>query len=496
MYRLTKSMLMSLHQCPLRFWRERHEPALAKVSSVAAYNAALGLEVGRVARDVLGQGVLIGHESAPLDAVRETRERLGESGPLCLFEAAFLHAGVLVRVDVLVRDESGRYQLFEVKSSSKVKAHHVLDAAIQAWVVRQAGLPVERVQVVHVDSGWVAGEPGDYVGLLVPVDVTHDVDEFAPTVAALVERASALLDGERPTTVPGRHCEKPHPCSFESACRADEPEFPISVLPRLSGAEADALLAAGIRAISDIPPGMVLRPAHRRWAECIRSNTTWLDANAIRAELARLLWPRYYLDFETVGFAAPRWRGARPREQHIFQWSMLIEHAPGEIERRAFLAQDDRCPVEEAVRSLIAAAGRKGPVIHYANAERINLRAAKRLVPSVVAPLIPLEARMYDLLARVVHGRVVIPAMRGSEGLKAVHPALTGRNAYEELRGVHDGTGASAAYLRMIDPARPSAERERLRNELLAYCALDVDAMRDIVTELCRRVGLDQTEPA
>lgn len=495
MYRLTKSMLLALHQCPLRFWRERHEPQLAQASSMATFQATLGNEVGTIARELLGPGVLIGHVEAPLDAACETQAHLAGDGPLCLFEAAFIHRDVLVRVDVLTRDAEGRYRLFEVKSSSRPKAHHVLDAAVQAWVLRGAGLEVEQVSVVHVDTAFVATEPGHFEGLLVAADVTADAFDLARPVADLVAQALALLDGDRPAVLRGGHCAKPHPCAFDQACRAGDPEYPIDVLPRLSQEQAETIRATGARAIADLVDVSMLNPAQQRWAHCIKTGTCWLDADAIRTALAALPWPRYYVDFETVGFAAPRWRGTRPREQYVFQWSLLIEHAPGELERHAFIAEGDACPVEEAVRRLLAVAGNDGPIIHYSDAEMRNLRAAKALVPALVEPLIPFEARMWDLLV-LVRNRVVIPRMRGSHSIKAVHPALMGHDAYKALNGVHDGMGASAAYLRMTDPSCPPAQRERLREELRTYCDLDVDAMRDLVTQLSRRVGLLETEPA
>ena len=53
-------------------------------------------------------GVLIGHDQDLDAALAETRRRMAQPGPVTLFEATFRHEGVLVRVDVLERDEQGR----------------------------------------------------------------------------------------------------------------------------------------------------------------------------------------------------------------------------------------------------------------------------------------------------------------------------------------------------------------------------------------------------
>jgi len=52
-------------------------------------------------------------------------------------EAAFTHGGVRVRVDVLERLFDGTFAINEVTSTSKYDPDkHLLDAAIQLWVVR------------------------------------------------------------------------------------------------------------------------------------------------------------------------------------------------------------------------------------------------------------------------------------------------------------------------------------------------------------------------
>ncbi len=59
------------------------------------------------------------------------------------------HERVLFRADILSK-EAERTQLSEVKSSTSVKDEHVQDCAIQAWVLRGAGYPVDTVVVPKV----------------------------------------------------------------------------------------------------------------------------------------------------------------------------------------------------------------------------------------------------------------------------------------------------------------------------------------------------------
>ena len=93
----------------------------------------------------------------------------------------FAHHGVLVRTDLFFR-EGDRYRFTEVKSSASVKPHYAMDAAIQTWVLRSCGVPVEQVRLAHVDKTFTYDGDGDYSGLLTEVDITEEVDELVPQV--------------------------------------------------------------------------------------------------------------------------------------------------------------------------------------------------------------------------------------------------------------------------------------------------------------------------
>jgi len=47
---------------------------------------------------------------------------------------------------------------------------------------------------------------------------------------------------------------------------------------------------------------------------------------------------------------------------------------------------------------------------------------------------------------------------------------------------------ASVAYLRMLDPSRPDKEKEKIKEDLLTYCAHDTLAMVRVRQELLSRL--------
>ena len=83
--------------------------------------------------------------------MRETRDAI-DAGADAIYEAAFVEDGVFVAVDILERVDDGGWHLVEVKASTKVKPHHLEDVAIQKHVLERAGLAVDRVSVMIVNT--------------------------------------------------------------------------------------------------------------------------------------------------------------------------------------------------------------------------------------------------------------------------------------------------------------------------------------------------------
>src|SRR5205085_2384896 len=127
----------------------------------------------------------------------------------------------------------------EVKSSTAVKNYHRQDAAIQYYIATQAGLPVSRVAVAHIDNAWSYPGGGAYEGLLKQVDVTAEVRSLQGDVPRWIDSAHAVVaSGSEPDLPLGAHCSKPYECSFRTHCEqqaqaASGPvEFPVEWLPR------------------------------------------------------------------------------------------------------------------------------------------------------------------------------------------------------------------------------------------------------------------------
>ena len=72
-----------------------------------------------------------------------------------------------------------------------------------------------------------------------------------------------------------------------------------------------------------------------------------------REAFESLAYPRYYLDFETIGPAVPFWAGTRPYQAIPIQWSCHIEERGGDIRHEEFLDLSGEPPMRALAESLI-----------------------------------------------------------------------------------------------------------------------------------------------
>lgn len=481
---LSKSKLLSFLQCPRRLYLGVRHPELAEVSSDVETVMAVGHQVGEVARSLYPGGVLIESQENLTEAMRRTEAALARRPKRAVFEGTFQHDGVLVRTDLLL-PASRRWQLVEVKSSTSVKDYHRADAAIQRYVLERAGVPVGEVAIRVINNQFVYPGNGVYHevkrngavnSLFTDEDVTDETRELTKAeVPAWIEEVRQTLARRTPPPLTDR-CNDPFPCPFQASCYPEETEYPVDCLPGVGPAKAAALRTKGYEDIRDIPPGELTNERQERVRRVTVAGIAERLPGAAEV-LSGLGYPRYYLDFETINFAVPIWKGVRPYQQVPFQWSCHVEYRDGTIEHREFLDLSGDDPSRAFAERLIEQAGEDGPVLVYNQGfeGRVLSELAtryRRLAPALSA----IRERLVDLWP-VTRDAYYHPAMRGSWSIKAVLPTIAPDLDYAQLVDVHGGGEAQAAYSEAISPDTSPERRRALDEALRVYCGRDTEAM-------------------
>ena len=481
MRNFSKSKLLAFRQCPKRLWLEIHRPDLREDSAATQASFQVGHQVGDIARriyDPEGLGALIDVGTEGFNAAFARSKELLQT-PHPIFEAGFSAGGGLAFSDVMLPEQVDGKQVWhmvEVKSTTEVKDYHRDDCAIQAFIARTAGVPLQSIALAHIDNKWVYPGGGNYRGLLKENDLTDEAFSRADEVKSWIENAAlTAASSAQPAIETGAQCSKPYDCGFIDYCNKDKPqtEFPVHWLPRI-GKRAVTLAELGVIDLSDVPDDQ-LNVKQRRVKAHTLANTTYFDAEGAAAILAQYSLPAYFLDFESIQFAVPLWKGTRPYQQNVFQFSLHTLAATGKLDQCAFLDLSGNDPSEPFAKALIEWCGLTGPIYVYSGFEKTRIRELAARFPQWSDALLAIGERIVDLLP-IAREHYYDPSQQGGWGLKLVLPAVVPELRYDALDGVQNGGMAMEAYVEAIHPDTSAERKNQIEQQLLTYCELDTYA--------------------
>ena len=484
MRNLSKSKIIAFRQCPKRLWLEIHQPELCD-NSASEMVFQIGHEVGEMARDIhdphhTGTTISI-EELGHSGALARSADLLAE-GKAPIFEAGVASNGAIAYADVMLPDHTDgtlRWKMIEIKSSSSVKDYYREDIAIQSYIATSAGVRLSSVSIAHVDSSFVYQGNGDYRELLKENDLTEEALGRSGEVQEWIADAHAVaaLKAE-PQTPTGLHCTKPFNCGFSNYCNRAKvrAQYPISTLPKLSKPQRTQFEAMGSDDLREIDDHL-LSPIQQRVKKCAASGESYFDAEGAAATLNRHRFPAYFLDFETVAPAVPRWKDTSPYQKIPFQFSLHVLEENGTFRHHGFLDLSGNDPSRACAQSLVDLCGVDGPVFAYnASFECSVMSKLASRFPEFATTLESIISRVVDLLP-IAREHYYHPSQHGSWSIKHVLPAAVPELSYDQLDGVQNGSLAIAAYMEAIHPETTTDKKQQLEEQLNAYCKLDTWAM-------------------
>ena len=475
-HKLSKSRFLSGYQCQKKLWLEKHRRDLITPFSESTQRILdQGTLVGELAQDHFPGGILIEADHFHISEAIEATQNTLESGVKVLFEGCFIHDDILVRPDVMVLEDSGGWQLIEVKSTTRVKPEHVIDVAVQKHVLEGCGLTIASSHLMHIDNQCVYP---DLETLFEIEDISSEVNaiqHWIPTKAA--EFFNTLEQPAEPKYEIGEHCKSPYECQFVEYCWNHVPKYSVFTLPGARWTTKTEYIKQGLLALRDVPES-TLNERQLKYLTSFHNQAPIIDESAIQGELQKLNYPLYFLDFETDGPAIPRFDGMRPFEQFPFQFSCHVLQADGRLTHSEYLHEDENDPRESLGEALVSAIGPTGSIIAY-NAP-FEIRFIKNLAqwnPGLASSLLDMVDRFWDQLP-IFRKYYIDYRFLGSASIKYVLPILVPALSYSNLN-VGDGTEAQAAWNKMINTEDPVL-KSKLYNDLLAYCGQDTLAMVEL----------------
>jgi len=387
------------------------------------------------------------------------------------------------RVDGLIyKPETGSYDLVEIKSSTGVDKEHIYDVTFQALILDHQ-MTLDQVYILHLNKDYTLSAALDPAQLFLLEGVSEKVEVLKGDVEILRQGALEVSRAVSPDGI--QACWSPKDCPCPEVCHPNLPEFSIFDIPRLSKPKKQELLEAGITAAGDIPDSFNLNPKQRLVRERARTNMEHLNRSALRAELEKLAFPLYFLDYETCISAIPMYPGYHPQQQIVFQYSLhQLSQPDDEPIHQEHLSASCEEPSLSLVEQLRKDIGDHGTVIVWNKAfEMTRNREMAAISAQYAAFLEDINQRIYDLGEIINQGYYLHPGFKGSWSIKNVLPVMVPELSYHDL-AINKGDLASITWWKICFGQLSPAEKDQLTRDLLCYCELDTLAMVEIYKRL------------
>ena len=454
---LTKTDFMLYLQCPKSLWLKNHKPEVYR-------------NYKKLDHSLRTDGYEVETYTQPLF--------LGNTSPQVCFQCPLrTDEGMSTYVDVLEKNHDGTYNLYEVKSSTNIKDNHIKDACFQTIASEESGLSVRNVFIIHVNANYVRGATVDPHQLLQKVCVTRKVRNCEAETRAEIAGALTLLSED---AIDERGCEcywktRSNHCDAFNHFNRIPQKNSVWELTRISENKLRILLNQDIKRLESIPQDITLNAKQSAQVHSARTGGPIVQKQPIADMLNTLVFPLYFLDYETASGAVPKMPDTKPWQHIPFQFSLHILHENGSLEHKDYLSKTlTLCGVKDVLHALCDSVGSVGSVIvWHAQFEKSRNCEMGKLFPEYRDHLEDINRRIFDL-EDIFKEAYIDARFCGSTSIKKVLPVMCPHLSYENLE-VQDGMQAMEQWFVMLNAT--GSNRLAIRNALLEYCELDTYAM-------------------
>ena len=479
---LSKSSYCKCVQCEKILWLNQYKKDIAIAEDKESVFET-GKKVGEYAKRLFGNYVDIPLDKTLNERIKKTDELLNDKANV-ITEASFIYENNFCSVDILKNDNDG-VEIYEVKSSTKIKDIYLDDASYQYFVLSNLGLNVKKVAIVYINNEYIRGKQLDINQLFNIEDITDIALEKQSEIKANIEMINNYMAEHGKDNEPikdiGKFCFDPYSCAFWQYCTKDLPTpnvFDISGMQKRSKFKQ---YYGGNISFEDLQHTNINKKYLEQIDFELNNREAKINKKAISDILNSLKYPLYFIDYESCQYAIPEIEGTKAYQQIPFQYSLHIIQKPGAcLEHKEFLADiNDENLIRTFAESMIKDMPEDGSVIVYNKTfESSRNREIGEMFPDLKSEMERFNNNMVDLMVPFRNRDYYTKEMKGSYSIKYVLPALYPDNPeldYSELSMIHKGDEASNAFLSLKN--KTPQEQEEIRNGLLEYCKLDTYAM-------------------
>lgn len=465
---ITKDLFLTALLCPVRAQNDSRLTTPKPLSLHDKFIIEEGLDIHKKAQLLYPEGVMI--TGSNITAAQKTAQLLNEPTVSTLLESTFLiHKGI-TKADIIRKTPLGLH-LYEIKSGLDPKDEYLDDLSYTTMVITQAGVPISKCSLLLLSRDYRYGMPVS--ALFQEVDCTEQAlsrsKQFWHQYDAIIKQV--FSDKKLP---PDYQFECKN-CDYFDECFRNNPDYHIFDLPRLSHTKFCQLRDMGINNIEAIPSDFKLTPTQEKVKQAVQSGTEYINKKGLKKELDRLVYPLYFLDFETVMTGIPLYEDIAPYTQIVTQYSLHVSNGDEKPAHHEYLSDHRRDCRRTLAEKLIGHCGDQGRIFCYTVFEKTVVNGLISLFPDLKEELEGIVNRLVDLCA-ILQRNYYHPDFHGSYSIKQVLPVLVPELSYEGLE-IGNGSDAVAQFALLARGKYDNSEAKKVRQDLLDYCKLDTLAM-------------------
>ena len=482
--------------CPRYGWHLYHKRIQEETSDYTKSLNEQGYEVERLAHKLFKPGWTVEPQSSE-EAAAETKRIIADHAVQTVYQATALSEdNLLAKADIVkINHAKKTLDIYEVKAVNDLgfppktnnvkKEEFIKDVTFQYLAFKESLYKIDKVYIVHLNKEFRLQEDQfAHKDFFKYHNLNSEIQSHQSTVAEETKMALAdYLSKEAPACL-CRFKPKARRCPEFEAFNTDIPsKNSIFSLNRIRPEKVQALLKQDILAIEDITPKMAaelkLSTKQKNQIEVVQKDKIICHKKGIQAFFQKLEFPLYFLDYETAAFAVPSFVGSGPYQAVIFQFSLHVMQANGDLKHYEHLIADTTTQsLKTLIQELEKIIGRTGNIlVWHKQAEESFQRNLGQIITKSETFFEGLKKRFFDLEQVFIQQLYVHPDFEGRTSLKAVLPALDIEDgiSYKDLTRVADGQEASVAWKKAL--VEPDKERQEIFASLLEYCKYDTLAM-------------------
>jgi len=482
---LSKSEYMMFLKHPAWLWLKKHDKEklpLPDANLQAIFDT--GHEFEQYAEKRFPNGITLGFSNYDeyLSLPERTKKAL-DDGAKTIFQGRFEADEITCICDVVDRVKENVIDLYEIKSSTKVKPEHYPDLAFQVVVLESAGFKIRKIAVIHVNNKYVRDGEVNFTKLSTATDITNKVREIIKETKSNIQLALGVINLPKLPDSSPRYAKLGSFSEWLEIYKALGNKIePYSIYNLIAPGvkRIGKLEDLGISLIKDIPEDFKLTPKQLVQVIATKNNERTINKEKIKDFIKNLTYPLYFLDYETAMSVVPLYNGTKSYQQIPFQYSLhIIEKEGGELKHSEYLHRNNSHPVPDLLDKLSKNIGSTGAIlVWYKSFEMGRNKEMAQMFPKFSNFLEDVNDRVIDLMEPFANGLFVDKDFFGSASIKNVLPVIVPNLSYKEL-GIQEGSSAQRLWTDSV-LRNKSINKDKLFHNLIEYCKMDTLAMVEI----------------